>query len=100
MFVIILSLFSSHKATQEPQIYGLGVRESSCHGEQRTHLWTEQGGPGEDRPEVRPRPGAAPGGLDSGPVWGQPGETTDGETQLPGLADGRNSECLLLKIDR
>lgn len=63
-----------------------------CYGKQRPQLWTEQRGAGEDRAEVRPRPGAATGGLDNCTMWGQPGEATTWERELPEVADGWDSK--------
>lgn len=71
-----------------------------CYGEQRAQLWTEPGGAGEDRAEVRPRPGAAPGGLDSRAVWGRSGEAATGERQLPKMANGRHGEWLACPQNR
>lgn len=71
-----------------------------CYGEQRAQLWTEPRGAGEDRSEVRPRPGAAVGGLDICTVRGEPGEAATGERELPEVADGWDSEwpmCLHLE---
>lgn len=71
-----------------------------CYGEQRAQLWTEPGGTGEDRAEVRPRPGAASGGLDSCAVWGGSGAPTTRERQLPKVANGRHGEWLACTQNR
>lgn len=62
------------------------------HGKPRSQLWSQQRGAGEDRAEVRPRPGAATVGLDICAVRGQPGEATARPRELPEVADGRNCE--------
>lgn len=71
-----------------------------CYGEQRAQLRAESGGAGEDGAEVRPTPGAAAGGLDSGAVWGRSGEAATGERQLPKVANGRHGEWVACAQNR
>lgn len=73
------------------QAWGSVLMSEGCYGKQRTELWAQPWGPGENRPEVWCWVGSSTGELDPVTVWGRPGATGTWQTELPEMAYEWNS---------